>query len=209
MNIWGRPQQRHYTHELPYLDGKAIKRLMTLSDIGWRWVSSQGRTIEFYPVVSENNLRTYRAKVKNGRERLFTLTATATQFNGRRWWFVCPHCHRRQGKIYWSDADVACRKCFGLHYASQSESRMDRMREMISKQREAIWGDNPLIHNLFESSSWFPKPKGMRWTTFEIKRDRLLHLESIYWRICGAYVARLTGKKTAEIDDIEQNILSL
>lgn len=181
MNIWGRLQQRHYTHELPYLDGKVIKRLMTLSDTGWRWVSSQGRPIEFYPVVTENNLCTYRVRVKTGRELLITLTTTATQFNGRRWWFVCPYCEGRQGKLYWSDADVACRKCFGLHYASQSQDRLGRLRLKIWRQRAAIWGDYAPAYNLFNNAAYFPKPDNMRWSTFENQRQRLFNLETSYW----------------------------
>ncbi len=39
---------------------------------------------------------------------------------------------------------------------------MDRMREIIRKRRADIWGDAPYINDLFESSRWFPKPKGMR-----------------------------------------------
>lgn len=208
MNLWGRPSHRHYTHDLPHLDGKAIKRLLSLTDIGWRWVGTRGCSVEFHPVKSESKSYQFRAISKNGRDRLVSLTPTATQFNGKRWWFVCPHCLRRQGTLYWSDNDVGCRKCFGLHYSSQSESRMDRMREMIRKRREGIWGDVPFINDLFESSCWFPKPKGMRQTTFQKKRQQLLALESAYWGICRNFVSKITGKNIRSCDDIGKHLLN-
>lgn len=209
MNLWGRPSHRHYTHDLPHLDGRAIKRLTTLSDTGWRWVSSKGRPVEFYPMDSGNGLYQYRVILKNGNVRLVSLTPTATQFDGKRWWFVCPHCLRRQGTLYWSDNDVGCRKCFGLHYASQSEGRLDRMREMIRKRREGIWGDAPFINDLFESSCWFPKPKGMRQKTFQIKRHHLLALESAYWGMCCKFVPGIAGKEISAGGDLEEQLLNI
>lgn len=208
MNLWGRPSYRHYTHDLPSLDGKAIKRLISLTDSGWQWVSARGCPIEFHPVKSGGDSYQYRSIPKNGSVRMVSLMPTATQFNGQRWWFVCPHCQRRQGKLYWSEKDIGCRKCFRLHYASQSEGKMDRIREMIRKRREGIWGDAPFINDLFESSCWFPKPKGMRQTTFQKKRDQLLVLESAYWGICSDFVSKITGKKISAGDDIGEHLLN-
>jgi hypothetical protein len=44
---------------------------------------------------------------------------TACHFGGRRPWFECPYCRRRSAVIYIGDKDIACRRCFGLAYASQ------------------------------------------------------------------------------------------
>lgn len=208
MNLWGRPSFRHYTHDLPHLGGRELKRLLTLTDTGWRWISSRGRPIEFHPVESGGNHYQYRVVLKRGSDRMVSITPTATQFNGLRWWFVCPHCQRRKGKLYWSDEDIGCRKCFGLHYASQSEGKMDRMREMIRKRRADIWGDAPYINDLFESSCWFPKPKGMRQTPFQTKRKQLLVLESAYWGVCSDFVSKITGKQNKSTDDIGSHLLT-
>lgn len=208
MNLWGRPSFRHYTHDLPHLGGKEIKRLLTLTDTGWRWISSRGRPIELHPVIPGGKPYQYRAVLKNGSDRMVSLTPTATHFNGLRWWFVCPHCQRRQGKLYWSNEDIGCRKCFRLYYSSQSEGKMDRMREMIRKRRADIWGDAPYINDLFESSRWFPKPKGMRQTTFEAKRHQLLVLESAYWRMCCKFVSGIVGKEISAGSDLEEQLLN-
>ncbi len=54
------------------------------------------------------------------------LEATPTQFNGRRWWFICPlwvrgvACNRRAGKLYLPPGAkyFGCRKCHNLTYRS-------------------------------------------------------------------------------------------
>ncbi|EOD8954696.1 hypothetical protein ACJ5XW_003592 [Klebsiella aerogenes] len=82
------------------------------------------------------------------------------------------------------------------------------MREMIRKRRADIWGDAPYINDLFESSCWFPKPKGMRQTTFQTKRKQLLGLESAYWGMCSDFVSKITGKKNKSTDDIGSHLLT-
>ncbi|VDG86823.1 Uncharacterised protein [Shigella dysenteriae] len=44
----------------------------------------------------------------------------------------------------------------------------------IRQQRCAIWGSNDLANNLFNDIRMFPKPKGMRWATFDRKRAEAL-----------------------------------
>src|SRR4051812_18527445 len=48
------------------------------------------------------------------------VTATYPHFGGFRYWFVCPKCGRRAGKLYAPDAGVlGCRVCLGLVYRVQ------------------------------------------------------------------------------------------
>lgn len=41
-----------------------------------------------------------------------------TGFGGRRFWFLCPLCSTRVGKIYIHQGIAACRHCFGVDYRS-------------------------------------------------------------------------------------------
>ncbi len=58
------------------------------------------------------------------------LQSTATQFNGRRWWFTCPlarngrPCDCRAGKLYLPPGGryFGCRTCYDLTYQSCRES---------------------------------------------------------------------------------------
>lgn len=128
-------------------------------------------------------------------ERSLKLSLTTTQAGyGVRYWYLCPRCHQRCAKLYIGRNDIACRKCWGIHYTSQSEDRLARMRRLIRSKRLAIWGwDAPDLMNLAKPPFQFAKPKGMRWETFERKRGQLLRLEENYWHTLMPVVERLTS----------------
>lgn len=48
------------------------------------------------------------------------LQLTETNFNGARYWFACPSCQRRVGKLYLPPGNIyfACRHCYDLTYRS-------------------------------------------------------------------------------------------
>ncbi len=50
---------------------------------------------------------------------------TNLHFGGARWWFTCPLCKKRVGKLYLpSKSDYfACRKCHDLRYKSSQKGR--------------------------------------------------------------------------------------
>ena len=52
-----------------------------------------------------------------------TLTTTSTRpyYGGARYWFLCPECEGRYGKLYAHEGhrQYACRECLGLAYESQ------------------------------------------------------------------------------------------
>jgi len=89
-------------------------------------------------------------------------------FGGRRWWWVCPRSGRRVFKLYlplgghqfWS------REAYGLGYSSQRETRRDRLMRRARKLHRALGGDGQAI-----GQEDPPKPKGMRWSTYERKAE--------------------------------------
>ena len=125
--------------------------------------------------------------------RAIRITTTQAGY-GVRQWYVCPHCVKRVAKLYIGSKDIGCRKCWKLHYKSQSVDKLDRMRMSIRRQRYAIWGDGEQFRNLFNHANTFPKPKGMRWETFERKLSRLIMYEAAYWRAVGPVVDKITGR---------------
>ena len=52
----------------------------------------------------------------------FALTTTTPRFGGLRYWFLCPRCGRRAGKLYHVER-WACRRCHNLAYQSQRLSK--------------------------------------------------------------------------------------
>ena len=52
----------------------------------------------------------------------------------------------------------------------------------IRKLRRELWGSGwPEINNMFAHIHYWPKPKFMRWKTFQQKRDKITELENRYW----------------------------
>lgn len=58
---------------------------------------------------------------------------TTPHFGGSRWWFICPLCSRRVGKLYLARARYyfACRHCYQLSYKSSQKSRILRLLRTI------------------------------------------------------------------------------
>ncbi|SED78119.1 hypothetical protein SAMN05519104_4350 [Rhizobiales bacterium GAS188] len=99
------------------------------------------------------------------------------RFGGARPYFECPgvvngvSCRRRVAKLFQAGCYFACRKCYGLSYASQSESAWDRALRRAAKFRRRLAG-NPGIATPFP-----PRPRGMRRSTFERLRRQAIEAE--------------------------------
>jgi hypothetical protein len=91
------------------------------------------------------------------------LLTSPQPFGGVRWWFECPRTGRRAVKLYlplgghqfWS------RHAYGLGYASQREDRMGRAQQQAIKIYRALGGDGHWMDGAP------PKPKWMRWRTYD------------------------------------------
>ena len=104
-------------------------------------------------------------------EQLIPITWTACHFGGHRPWFVCSvsvggrYCGRRVALLYGAGELFACRRCYGLAYASQREASYFRDVDKAQKIRIQL-GGSPNMSERFPD-----KPKGMHWRTY----DRLRH----------------------------------
>ncbi len=75
------------------------------------------------------------------RSERIKVTTTRPHFGGLRYWFVCPVCERRAGKLYATEEDrrYICRVCRKLVYASQYQKhpllvllrRMEKMEKWM------------------------------------------------------------------------------
>lgn len=114
---------------------------------------------------------------------------------GWRYWFICPHCYSRRLALYFTNKSIACRDCFNLHYASQSENKLDRLRRKVIKYRDRLFKSNDYEYNdLFNNCVYFPKPKGMSYKRFYIEQNKLINIESVYWDHARVYVDKICGK---------------
>ncbi len=186
-----RDQTRNYTTALPSLTLAHLKTIRQRFHEGVQALQMGTRAGNIYFHLNGSD---YTATIG---DKTLSLRLTTTQAGyGVRYWYLCPHCQRRSAALFIGKRDLACRKCWKLHYASQSEDRLARMRRLIRTKRLSIWdADTPELLNLFKNPIQFDKPKGMRWETFERKRSQLLSLEGSYWQAYAPIVERITGGK--------------
>lgn len=186
-----RDKTRHYTQVLPCINLRFLTHMREeLADVpdGYGiYCHTESGTL----YIIRQSAGCYTAKI-NDYSTSLTLTTTQAGY-GVRYWYLCPHCYSRTAKLYIGQQDIACRTCWKLHYASQSENKLDRLRRNIRRQRIAIWGDYEPAANLFNQVYFFPKPKGMRWDTFECKRAQLMKDEERYWNAFYPVIDRLIG----------------
>jgi hypothetical protein len=100
------------------------------------------------------------------------ISLTACHFGGQRPWFVCSaycngrHCGRRVAVLYAAGDLFACRRCYGLAYASQQETPRSRLIRRSRKIRTRLGGSPDLLQP-------FPKrPRGMHRRTYLHLRAR-------------------------------------
>ena len=111
-------------------------------------------------------------------------------------YITCPYCHKQRQSLYAIKYAYGCRQCIGLHCASQSERPDERLMRRIRKLRKELWGyDWPEVNNMFEQVIYWPKPKWMRWKTFEQKRAKITELENKYWPMVITQLDNLFGEE--------------
>src|SRR5687768_6494646 len=57
------------------------------------------------------------------RAQTVSLVSTVPNYGGLRWWFLCPRCGRRVGRLHLRPGLFACRACHNLTYESAQMSR--------------------------------------------------------------------------------------
>jgi hypothetical protein len=100
------------------------------------------------------------------------ITWTPCAFGGQRPWFRCDvysrgrYCGRRVGLLHSAGGPFACRHCYGLAYASQSETPLLRGIRRVRKIRMRL-GGSPSF-----AASFPGKPQRMHWITYLRMRAR-------------------------------------
>ena len=102
------------------------------------------------------------------------LETTPQPFGGRRWWFVCPRTGRRAAKLYLPNGAVtfASRQAYRLAYRCQREQPHDRALRRAFKLRGKLGADGGI-------GDYIPKPKWMRWRTFDRAMARIERAEGV------------------------------
>lgn len=121
------------------------------------------RTITSYVVAPEEILSTSFsitfADTSEGSIRL-KFKRQPCRFGGYRWWIACPVCRKYVVTLYHAKDRVACRKCHGLRYISQTFSNAPKLMHHYARLRESL-----------ESR---PGPKPNRYWKYLAKEDKYM-----------------------------------
>lgn len=121
------------------------------------------------------------------------LTACQRHFGGQQWYFRCPFLHQLASVLWMPPGaySFACRQWWGrqVSYVSQCINRTQRAhrgKAKINLRLCSIAG--------FDPNEWdlAPKPKWMRWSTYDRAVEKFDQYESILEE-CAANLARRRG----------------
>jgi hypothetical protein len=124
------------------------------------------------------------------------LMALARHFGGRQWYFICPHTGQRASVLWMPPGarSFASRLRWGrrqVAYASQFLDCDNRAHLGQAKIRSRL-----CLIGGFDSDEWDfpPKPKWMRWSTYNRAEAKFDRYESILDEGTFALMARFTGR---------------
>ena len=127
--------------------------------------------------------------VRAGREQEISLCFAYRHFGGRQWYFTCPRTHERVSVLWKPPGSpyFASRHAFGRHvaYSSQFEKPRDRAISQARSIRNRLGGEADL------SADFPPKPKGMRWTTYERLQRKCEAYDGLWLASTWAILQRL------------------
>jgi hypothetical protein len=124
-------------------------------------------------------------------EQRVPITWTLCRLGGRRPWFICSvycggrYCGRRVAVLYGAGELFACRRCYGLAYASQQQTAMDRGVSRAQKIRMQLGGSVSLFDPFPE------RPKGMHRRTYLRLRRQAEAAETLSNALTMRWTARL------------------
>ena len=120
-------------------------------------------------------------RIQIGRlDQRIILASHPRHFGGRQWYFICPYMNRRVS-VLWKPPgarNFACRQEWGrqVAYNSQFSTSVDRAHQgkaRINSRLCSIGGLNP------DDWDFPPKPKWMRWRTYNHAQEKFDRYESI------------------------------
>jgi hypothetical protein len=178
---YGRTQARAYTGEYHRINASVFKSLLT-KPLGSYLIHSDRLSDEYKKLSLKENKNGVRYVTFAINDKPHTIGLKLDNRSAsNKLYITCPYCQKQRQSLYAIKYAYACRQCIGLQYACQSERPQERLMRRIRKLRKELWGyDWPDVNNMFEQVAYWPKPKWMRWETFEQKRDKITKLEKQY-----------------------------
>ncbi|TYK66486.1 hypothetical protein [Colwellia echini] len=195
-NHYGRKQRRSYTSDYPRINAKVFKSLLT-DPLGSYSINSEYLSDNHRELILKENTNGVRYVTFTINDKPHTIALKLDKRSAsNKLYITCPYCQKQCQHLYAIKYAYACRQCIGLHYVCQSERPNERLMRRIRKLRKELWGyDWPEVNNMFKHVIYWPKPKWMRWKTFEQKRAKIIELEEQYWPMAVTRMETIFGEQ--------------
>ncbi len=168
--------------DIRWLKKQGYLRPGNVGSLSW---SRRGEQTGFinYRMETDRMILNYRYRLNGGEwedvEQAISFDRTPCNYGGQRTWFLCSRCWQRVAVLYGAGKYFLCRHCYNLTYASQQESRADRLMQKARKIRERLGASNNLMEPILF------KPKNMHQKTFDRLRIEEDHANTLSWVIAG------------------------
>ncbi len=185
-------RKRSYIHEYFRIPAKIFKHLLNLQ-LGFYKITGDDlgeghNTFELVRSKSRSHSLVFTIKDRE----IFIPLQLDSRSASKKLYLLCPHCHHQRQHLYAVEFSYACRQCLGLHYATQSERPLVRLRRKIRRLRKALWGNDwPKVLELGQYSKFWPKPKWMKWDKFIRERNKIAKLEEEYWKMESIILSKM------------------
>ena len=114
-----------------------------------------------------------------------TLDPAPQPFGGHRWWFVCPSCEHRRGRLFRLPSGLACRVCSRVGYRVCRMDRIERLRHRATKALSRLAGARPpVIRDIDDPVP--TRPKGMHRRRYNAEREGFEAARGVYQEVWWA-----------------------
>jgi len=134
-------------------------------------------------VVLEFRVKPWGSSAWDSVTQRVTIVRTPCHLGGARPWFVCV-CGRRCALLFGTSRLFTCRKCAGLHYETQQENPRLHNLSKAQKIRQHLGGTGNMLE------PFPPKPRHMRWKTYQQLRRRAERAHAVSLGFVAAWLRR-------------------
>jgi hypothetical protein len=168
--------------DIRWLKKQGYLRPGNVGSLSWSWGDEQTVFINYRMETDRmvlNCLHWSQGEGWEDVEQAISFYRTPCNYGGFRTWFLCPRCWQRIAVLYGAGKYFLCRHCYNLTYASQQESREDRLMRKARKIRRRLGMGDDLMEPI-----WF-KPKNMHQKTFNRLCEEAKQAENLGWIVAG------------------------
>lgn len=145
--------------KLPYLSIVYMQQQGVITDdtqsaITTEWGQTRSSKVSVLVSLKADRLMMISFDINSStKQQRVSLCTTPCNYGGIRWWFKCPFCYKRVGKLFLYGDQYACRHCHDLTYKSRMKNPRSSLRSLFNrverneKARDLLSGMRTISYN--------------------------------------------------------------